>query len=230
MKAFTLHLSRLYSLTKAALALFGLAAAVAVVLLPSERYLIRNTLPALGSAEAADEAPAGSGVTADSALRETLQEREQQALAEFIAKRWRIAETAATSFVSIAYRAGKRYSVDPVLILSVVAIESRFNPVAESVVGAKGLMQIIPKYHLDKLLDHGGEEALLDPEVNIHVGAQILHEYYRRLQDQEAALQRYAGAFDEPSSRYAAKVFEERMRLEPIRQKARREQVAHATF
>jgi soluble lytic murein transglycosylase-like protein len=230
MKAITLHLSRLYSLTKATLALFGLAAVVAVVLLPSERYLIRNTLPTLGSAEAADDAAAGSGGTADSALPETIQEREQQALAEFIAKRWRIAETAATSFVSIAYRAGKRYSVDPVLILSVVAIESRFNPVAESVVGAKGLMQIIPKYHLDKLLDHGGEEALLDPEVNIHVGAQILHEYYRRLQDQEAALQRYAGAFDEPTSRYAAKVFEERMRLEPIRQKARREQVAHAAL
>ena len=229
MKAITLHLSRLYSLTKATLALFGLAAVVAVVLLPSERYLIRNTLPTLGSAAAADDASAGSGGTADSALPETIQEREQQALAEFIAKRWRIAETAATSFVSIAYRAGKRYSVDPVLILSVVAIESRFNPVAESVVGAKGLMQIIPKYHLDKLLDHGGEEALLDPEVNINVGAQILHEYYRRLQDQEAALQRYAGAFDEPTSRYAAKVFEERMRLEPIRQKARRSQVAQAT-
>jgi soluble lytic murein transglycosylase-like protein len=228
MKAFTLHLSRLYSLTKATLALFGLAAAVAVILLPSERYLIRNTLPALGSAEAADEA-SGAGGTADSAPPETIQEREQQALAEFIAKRWRIAETAATSFVSIAYRAGKRYSVDPVLILSVVAIESRFNPVAESVVGAKGLMQIIPKYHLDKLLDHGGEEALLDPEVNIHVGAQILHEYYRRLGDQEAALQRYAGAFEEPTSRYAAKVFEERMRLEPVRQKARRSQVAQAS-
>ena len=230
MKAFTLHLSRLYSLTKATLALFGLAAVVAVVLLPSERYLIRNTLPALGSAEAADDASPGNGATADSALAETVQEREQQALAEFIAKRWRIAETAATSFVSIAYRAGKRYSVDPVLILSVVAIESRFNPVAESVVGAKGLMQIIPKYHLDKLLNHGGEEALLDPEVNIHVGAQILREYYRRLGDQEAALQRYAGAFDEPTSRYAAKVFEERMRLEPVRQKARRSQVAQATY
>lgn len=228
MKAFTLHLSRLYSLTKATLALLGLAAVAGVILLPSERHLIRNTLPALASAEAADDASPGSGAPADSALP-TVQEREQQALAEFIAKRWRIAETAATSFVSIAYRAGKRYSVDPLLILSVVAIESRFNPVAESVVGAKGLMQIIPKYHLDKLLNHGGEEALLDPEVNIHVGAQILHEYYRRLGDQEAALQRYAGAFDEPTSRYAAKVFEERMRLEPVRQKARRSQVAQAT-
>ena len=174
-----------------------------LILLPSERHRISEHLPALGSAEAADEA-SGAGGTADSALVETVQEREQRALAEFIAKRWRIAETAATSFVSIAYRAGKQHSVDPVLILSVMAIESRYNPVAESVVGAKGLMQIIPKYHLDKLLDHGGEEALLDPEVNIQVGAQILREYYRRFGDQETALQMYAGAFDEPTSRYAA--------------------------
>src|SRR4051812_8178344 len=123
MKVFALHLSRLYSLTKAPLALFGLAAVVGVVLLPWERHLIKNTLPGLIRAEAADEALPGSGGPADSALPETVQEREQQALAEFIAKRWRIAETAATSFVSIAYRAGKRYSVDPVLILSVGAVE-----------------------------------------------------------------------------------------------------------
>jgi len=229
MKAFSLHLSRLYSLAKATLALVGLAAVFAVMLLPSERHLLRNTLPELAAQAAEEASPGSDGAAEPSAVVEGVQEREQRALAEFIAKRWRIAETAATSFVSIAYRAGKRHSVDPVLILAVVAIESRFNPIAESVVGAKGLMQIIPKYHLDKLLDHGGEEALLDPEVNIHVGAQILHEYYRRLGDQEAALQRYAGAFDEPTSRYAAKVFEERMRLEPIRQKARRSQVAQAT-
>jgi len=226
MKAFTLHLSRLYSLTKAGLALFGLAALFAVMALPSERHLLRTTLPELASE--ATEAATGAG-SADSGTMEPLQEREQRALAEFISKRWRIAETAATSFVAISYRAGKRYSVDPVLILAVMAIESRYNPVAQSVVGAKGLMQIIPKYHLDKLLDHGGEEALLDPEVNIHVGAQILREYVRRLGDQEAALQRYAGAFEEPTSRYASKVFEERMRLEPIRQKARNAQLAQAT-
>jgi soluble lytic murein transglycosylase-like protein len=227
MKAFTLQLSRLYSLSKAALALFGLAALCGFVFLPSERHLIKNSLPDFVT-ESSSEVSAVGGSSANPAVIELVQEREQRALAEFIAKRWRIASSAATSFVSIAYRAGKRYHVDPVLILSVMAIESRYNPVAESVVGAKGLMQIIPKYHLDKLLDYGGEEALLDPEVNIHVGAQILREYYRMFQDQEAALQKYAGAFDEPTSRYAAKVFEERMRLEPVRQRARRQQIAQA--
>jgi soluble lytic murein transglycosylase-like protein len=227
MKLVTVNLSRLYSLSKTALALFGFAAVCGLLFLPSERHLLKTTLPELAS-EAAAEPSAGSGSTVDPAIAETMQEREQRALAEYIARRWRIAETAATSFVSIAYRAGKRHSVDPVLILSVMAIESRYNPVAESVVGAKGLMQIIPKWHLEKLLDHGGEDALLDPEVNITVGAQILREYYRRLGDQEAALQMYAGAFDEPTGRYAAKVFEERMRLEPVRQKARKQQIAQS--
>jgi soluble lytic murein transglycosylase-like protein len=229
MKLATVNLSLLYSLARTALALFGFAAVCALVLLPSERHLLRTTLPGLASeAAAAEETASATGGTVDPGVLEMAHEREQRALAEFIARRWRIAETAATSFVSIAYRAGKRHSVDPVLILSVMAIESRYNPVAESVVGAKGLMQIIPKWHLDKLLNHGGEEALLDPEVNITVGAQILREYYRRLGDQEAALQMYAGAFDEPTARYAAKVFEERMRLEPVRQKARKEQIAQA--
>jgi soluble lytic murein transglycosylase-like protein len=229
MKLVTVNLSRLYSLTKAVLALFGLAAAFGLMLLPSERHLLKTTLPELVSEPAAAEPSAVSGGTAPAAVVEAMQEREQRALAEYIARRWRIAESAATSFVSAAYRAGKQHSVDPLLILSVMAIESRYNPVAESVVGAKGLMQIIPKYHLDKLLNHGGEDALLDPEVNIQVGAQILREYYRRLGDQEAALQRYAGAFEEPTARYAAKVFEERMRLEPVRQRARNPQLAQAT-
>jgi soluble lytic murein transglycosylase-like protein len=113
-----------------------------------------------------------------------------------------------------------------VLILAVMAIESLYNPVAESVMGAKGLMQVIPKYHLEKLSDHGGEHALLDPEVNILVGTEILREYHRRLGDLEAALQMYAGALDDPASQYSQKVLAERLRLEAVRQKARKPQSA----
>ena len=161
-------------------------------------------------------------------LAEDLLGREQGALAEFIAKRYRIAHTAAARFVSIAYRAGEQHSVDPLLILAVMAIESRYNPVAESGVGAKGLMQVIPKFHLDKLDDHGGEQAVLDPEVNIQVGAQILREYTRRFGDPEFALQMYAGAVDAVGSPYAAKVMAEKARLEPVRQKARKENAQSA--
>lgn len=215
MKAVTLHLSRAYSVTKAGLALVGLAA------------LFGFTTLRFDTEEAVAEVP----VAAAGAIQQSIsvaQEREQQALAEFIARRWRIAESAALSFVAAAYHAGKVHSVDPVLILAVMAIESRYNPVAESTMGAKGLMQVIPRFHLEKLLDHGGEEALLNPEVNIHVGAQILREYTRRLGDVELALQMYGGAFDDATAQYAGKVFAERARLEPVRQTARKQSAQSA--
>jgi soluble lytic murein transglycosylase-like protein len=126
-------------------------------------------------------------------------------------------------FVSTAYRVGREFSVDPLLILAVMAIESRYNPVAESSMGAKGLMQIIPRYHQEKLMEHGGEHALLDPEVNIHVGAQILREYMRRFGATEAALQQYVGASDEPTAQYSGKVLAEKARLQQFLARALRE-------
>ena len=77
-------------------------------------------------------------------------------------------------------------------------------------------------------MDHGGEPALLEPEVNITVGAQILREYQRRFRDTETALQMYAGAFDEPTSQYAAKVLAEKARLDLLRQKARKQSAQSA--
>jgi len=152
----------------------------------------------------------------------TQKEREQKAVTEMLSKRYRVAQEAVGGFVAAAYRVGKETSVDPLLILAVICIESRFNPVAESTFGAKGLMQIIPKFHKEKLIEHGGDEALLDPEVNILVGAQVLREYIRRFGGTENALQAYAGAFEEPTSMYAKQVLSERSRLEQAVAKLRR--------
>ncbi len=149
-------------------------------------------------------------------------EREQKAVTEMLSKRYRVAQEAVGGFVAAAYRVGKETSVDPLLILAVICIESRFNPVAESTFGAKGLMQIIPKFHKEKLVELGGDEALLDPEVNILVGAQVLREYIRRFGGTENALQAYAGAFEEPTSMYARQVLSERSRLEQAVAKLRR--------
>ena len=148
--------------------------------------------------------------------------REQRAVAEFISKRYRVAQDATDGFVATAYRVGGERKVDPLLLLAVMAVESRYNPVAESNMGAKGLMQVIAKFHREKLVEHGGESALLDPHVNIQVGAQILREYLRRFGETETALQMYAGAFDEPNSSYAFKVLAERARLEQILKQLRR--------
>ena len=212
---------RAYSGAKSMLAFIGLAAVGGLMILALQGDGLKR-LPALTGEIFFEPAAEVSGPIASAV--ETPVEREQRLVTEFIAKRYRVSEAAVSSYVDAAYRAGEQYSVDPLLILAVVAVESRYNPVAESGVGAKGLMQVIPKYHLDKLTDHGGEHALLEPEVNIQVGTQILREYQRRFRDTETALQAYAGAFEEPTSQYANKVFAERARLEILRRQAKKQQ------
>ncbi len=216
---------RAYSALKGSLALVGLAAVGLLAALPQQRQALLGDFQPLAALNAEADAfvstiasgPIQAGGASDA------QEREQRAVAEFIARRYRVSERAVQGFVAAAYRDGAQYSVDPLLILAVMAVESRYNPVAESVMGAKGLMQIMPKQHADKLADRGGEQALLDPDTNIEIGTQILREYSRRFGDVETALQIYAGAIDEPSSQYAAKVLAEKARLEALRQKAKKQ-------
>ena len=85
--------------------------------------------------------------------------------------------------------AAHEVGLDPLLVLAMIAVESSFNPEASSSMGAKGLMQIIPRFHLAKLEAYGGEDAVLDPESNIAAGTRILQEYVHRLGSLEAGLQ-----------------------------------------
>lgn len=221
----TRNLSCAFEAIKDLFALLG-AAVVLGALFLTFREPIERALPAVPAVLAEPLGISAEGPTLP--VTETPREREQRAVSEFIARRYRVADDAITSFVATAYRAGDEHRVDPLLILAVMAIESRYNPVAESLMGARGLMQIIPRYHLEKLEPHGGEAVLLNPEVNIQVGAQILREYQRRFADTETALQMYAGALDEPTSRYANKVFAEKALLEALRVKARKPQSAQS--
>ncbi|MEX2197495.1 MAG: lytic transglycosylase domain-containing protein [Burkholderiales bacterium] len=235
------ELGQLYRLLRGALALLGLVTVVAVAMpLPQAGLEVQAAIASLvggGTAAAPDlamqeherpavveciatpppqavqDVPAAIAWFFDGGTAATLLAEEQRAVAEFIARRYRVAEAASSTYVSSAYRSGLAYSVDPLLILAVMAIESSYNPEAESHRGARGLMQIIPRWHPEKLAEHGGESALLDPEVNIQVGARILREYMARAGEMQAALQMYNGARDEPTARYAGKVLAEKARL-----------------
>lgn len=146
-------------------------------------------------------------------------QREQRLVSEFLARRYRVSEQALDGFVATAYGIGRELAVDPLLILSVAAVESRFNPLAESVFGAQGLMQIIPRFHAEKLRR---DASLFDPDTNIRVGARILKEYLRRGGDLQTALELYGGVSEEGESQYANKVLSERSRLEQTVQRVRR--------
>jgi len=156
-----------------------------------------------------------SGGEAQARIEEPL-DPAQRALVEYLSKRFLIATQATVQMVAAAHRAAQGVGLDPLLVLAVIAVESRFNPIAESVMGAKGLMQIIPKYHRAKLLERGGDEAVLDPESNILIGTRILQEYVYRTGTLEAGLQSYNGAARDESAQYAQKVMAERERLEQV--------------
>ena len=140
----------------------------------------------------------------------------QQALIDHVSRRFLVAAAITERMVAAAHRAADEVGLDPLLVLAVIAVESRFNPIAESGMGAKGLMQIIPRFHLDKLRAAGGEDAVFDPESNILVGARILQEYVYRTGTLVAGLQQYNGASRDSNAYYAQRVMAERERLEQV--------------
>ncbi len=152
----------------------------------------------------------------DVTLSETIVDQESQrnrVLATYLSRRYRIAGDVIEHWIGAAFRAGQKIGLDPLLILSVMAIESRFNPIAESELGAKGLMQVMPQHHQDKMAEYGGDEAVLNPMTNILIGTRILKECIRRGGGIEAGLQLYAGAFGDGASLYSQKVMAEKERL-----------------
>ncbi|MGH8672917.1 MAG: transglycosylase SLT domain-containing protein, partial [Burkholderiales bacterium] len=177
---------RAFGLARGVLALLGLGVSFALAF-PNVREAVLQPPSGAAFATINPQQDTVSSAAEQTAVAE--ETPEQRALAEFISKRYRVAEEAITGIVSSAYRAGAEHRVDPLLILAVVAIESRFNPLAESVLGAKGLMQVLPKYHQEKVSEHGGDTALLEPGINIQVGTQILREYLKRSGETESALQ-----------------------------------------
>lgn len=146
-------------------------------------------------------------------------QKQQEFVTSWLAKRYRVAGDAADMLVSTAYLTASEMKLDPLLILAVMAIESRFNPFAESPVGAQGLMQVMSKVHKDKFHPMGGTQAALNPVANIRVGSQILKEYVTRGGSVEAGLKKYVGAAAfETDSGYGSRVLAE---LKLLRQVAR---------
>jgi soluble lytic murein transglycosylase-like protein len=136
-----------------------------------------------------------------------------QGALDYVKRRYRVSPDAVTPVFEVAQRIGLERRIDPLLIVAIIGIESGFNPFAESPMGAQGLMQIIPRFHQDKLPEGTGEQALLDPAINIRVGVGVLEEAIRRRGSLIGGLQYYAGSSD-PEGFYANKVLAEKERLE----------------
>lgn len=92
----------------------------------------------------------------------------------------------------------EQYHLDPILVYSVVKVESNFSSNAKSSKGAVGLMQITPKTgkYISRLLGEKQfeDEMLNDPEINIKFGCFYLSKLYRDFEEnKDAVLAAYNG-------------------------------------
>ncbi|HLZ98789.1 MAG TPA: lytic transglycosylase domain-containing protein [Steroidobacteraceae bacterium] len=101
-----------------------------------------------------------------------------KALSRDIARRFHLAESAAAGITRAAFTAAQARGIDPTLVLAIAAVESKFKPRAVNpTTGATGLMQIMPRWHQDKIGSIGGESSLMLIAPNLSVGAAIMAEY-----------------------------------------------------
>lgn len=140
--------------------------------------------------------------------------RQQLNVAQWLSRRYRVAPEPISRLVKEAWSIGARVGLEPTLILAVMAIESNFNPFAQSPVGAQGLMQVMTRVHNDKYQPFGGSHAAFDPVTNLRVGVQVLKECIQRAGSLEAGLRYYVGAANLPmDGGYASKVLSEQSHL-----------------
>jgi soluble lytic murein transglycosylase-like protein len=71
--------------------------------------------------------------------------------------------------------AAQRYGLDKNLIVSVISVESNFNPKAVSRRNARGLMQLLPETAM-----HFGVQNIFDPRQNIEAGTRYLRDLLLR--------------------------------------------------
>lgn len=184
-----------------------------------EIVAMRTAPPVAVEVAAAPPRPETADGLADQASEERARpvpalDREQQNVARFIARSYRVTLESTSEFVHHAYRAARDLKVDPLLVLAVMSVESSFNPQAQSHAGAQGLMQVLTRVHVEKFLPFGGIAAAFDPVANIRVGSAILKEYLTREGTVEGALKSYVGAaLAEHDGGYGLKVLNARERI-----------------
>lgn len=145
--------------------------------------------------------------------------RQQAAVTYWISKKYRVAPEPVGLLVKEAYAVGSQEKIDPSLILAIMAIESSFNPFAQSTVGAQGLMQVMTEIHSDKYAHMGGNLAAFDPVSNLRVGVKVLKETIARAGSLRGGLKYYVGAANLPDDQgYGDKVLAEFARIQAVAQ------------
>lgn len=217
--------SALLAMTRGVLMATGLIALVAMAVVyrggAPDLERLQAWLPgAVGTEEMGEIAESGWLPRPAAETGDSLSPRMRSAL-DYVSRRYRVSGDVLEPIFATAETAGREMRLDPLLIVAVIAVESRFNPFSESVAGAQGLMQVMPRAHQDKLPAGADELSFFDPVVNVRIGSRILRDSIRRNGGIVPGLQQFAGAADDPGQRYAARVMAEKARLDAAIQRSR---------
>jgi Transglycosylase SLT domain len=152
--------------------------------------------------------------------------KDQAELTQWLSKKYRVAPEPMSALVAQAFETGQRLGLQPTLILAVMAVESGFNPFAQSSMGAQGLMQVMTKVHTDKYENFGGKLAAFDPISNLRVGAKVLLDCIAKAGSVEGGLKQYVGTTTGDDGGYSDKVLVEQQRLDNVLLGRSKQQVA----
>ena len=139
--------------------------------------------------------------------------KEQALLTTYLATKYKQSLEVTHRIVEAAYHEGGRFGISPLLVLAIVEQESSLRPEVGNFYGAIGLMQVVPRFHPEKLAGIKTNDDLKKPEVNIRVGSWILAEYLiQKKGDLRKAMVKYSGN----ATDYGPKVFRFQSKLELV--------------
>jgi hypothetical protein len=177
----------------------------------------RHETPADALEALADELKEPDAVARATAIDPKDLTRMQSSVAQWLSKRYRVALEPISRLVVEAWEVGAKTGLDPTLILAIMAVESSFNPFAQSPVGAQGLMQVMTRVHDDKYEAFGGTMAAFDPVTNLRVGVLVLKECIARGGSVADGLRLYVGAGNlDSDGGYVSKVQTEQSHLRSV--------------
>lgn len=135
--------------------------------------------------------------------------QKMQKLASYISNTYDIPMKNAEKIVYTTFEESSKKNLEPMLVLSLIDNESRFQQHIKSPVGAVGLTQVMPKYHQAKIAELRKTEGtdIFSITGNIKVGTQILRDYINLAGGNlQKALQMYNGSAGDSKKKYSSKI------------------------
>lgn len=176
----------------------ALAAGVAMTALagspaPELRTAAHQALPPAPRAVPAASGKEKAAEKAEKAEKEAKLEAWRENMTAYLSRAYRVPRSRIEQIIEASIEAGRQNDIDPLLLLSITAAESTFNPKARNArSGASGLMQVLPAAHAHRFKKRDG--GIFDIETNLQVGAELLRELIDKTGSLQRGLKHYMGA------------------------------------